>query len=126
MFSGNLCGVILLTLFIIETNCTAVHKRCSKSCLNDGFCLEINAKSRCYCLPEWQGEYCEQPREAPTTYTFITKNQLLRNTDPSDLCGYVPNLCQGRGACYVNETANTLSCQCVYPYAGSRCADYSG
>ena len=124
MFFTNPFGLVLFSLFLIQINGGIIQKKCSKSCLNGGFCLELVEKSQCYCLPEWEGEYCHLRKNFIATYKLKSSNQLLRNSYRNGPCSFAPDLCLNGGICFVNDT--TLACACQEAWGGSRCDEKSG
>jgi hypothetical protein len=125
MFGQYIVGICALTLFLSLINGLPSDKydeQCfNNHCSNSGVCLIVDKIRQCYCLPEWEGEYCHLKR----TNHQIKFNQLrtqLRNTP----CSYVPDLCKNSGVCYFDENTKKIACQCPYPYDGTRCDEYSG
>jgi hypothetical protein len=103
-------------------------KKCLNYCSNDAICKVNDGIIQCYCLPEWDGERCDIPREIPQDYQFLDENFQVKGEFRSTPCDLVPGLCLNGGVCYVNETASgaKLSCQCLFPKAGPRCEETSG
>jgi hypothetical protein len=126
MFIQNIFGLILLLLINNINSSVIRNEKCLKSCFNDAICSIKNEIIQCYCLPEWDGDRCDIPREIQTDYEFLDENQIIKTQDRSDPCLLISNLCNGHGTCFLNETSNKLSCQCAYPYAGPRCNERSG
>ena len=125
MSFGSIIGTIVCLLFVVQIESGLIDLKCSKSCSNGGFCLKLTEKEKCYCLPEWEGETCQIASEIPQTYGFLSKSQL-KSAPRSSPCDFVPDLCQGRGMCFFNDSISKLSCVCQYPYAGARCEEISG
>jgi hypothetical protein len=117
---------IVLGLFLINNiNSLSIRNgKCSDYCSNDAMCAVENGIPQCYCLPEWDGDLCDIPREIPTSYQFLEKNSKLKSEFRSSPCDFYPNLCNGKGLCFLNGTK--LACTCVYPNAGLRCDEISG
>jgi len=92
--------------------------QCLNYCSNDGICVIIKNQPQCYCLPEWEGELCKDPRE----YKLIQFDPSQRNQMSSARnhpCSLVPpNFCNG-GLCQYDGTAFT--CACPFDKAGTRC-----
>lgn len=126
MFIKSIFGLILF-LFINNINSLSIRsEKCSNQCSKNAVCWTQKEIIKCYCLPEWDGENCDIPRETPTDYQFLDEKSKMKSEFRSTPCDFYPNLCNGRGLCFVNETAGKLACTCQYPYAGLRCDEISG
>ncbi|CAF1093691.1 unnamed protein product [Rotaria sordida] len=122
-FSYLSIGGIFLLISLVNGYPSGINtEQCLNYCFNDAVCLMNNNNPTCYCLPEWEGERCDIVRKVvqndPVQFKKINRT-ILRN----DPCSYVPTLCNGKGVCYVD--GGKLTCQCQYPFAGTRCDEYS-
>jgi len=91
---------------------------CSNYCLNDGVCVLINNNRQCYCLPEWEGEICENEREYDPTQ-MISMENVRKSSFRLHQCDLVPpNLCNV-GFCQFEN--GSYSCACPKTHVGPRC-----
>jgi len=102
------------------------HDQCINYCSNDAVCLTVNNKPQCYCLPEWDGQFCDIIRQPQTNQNLPQIKQISRNNLRNTPCSYAPDLCKNGGVCYLDGTSNKLACQCPDTYSGPRCTEYSG
>lgn len=108
----------------MEINGAVIGEKCSKSCLNGGFCLESDGQPQCYCLPEWEGEDCHLKKDFIPTYKLNSFKTFLRSSYRNSPCSFAPDLCYNGGKCFVNNA--TLACACDDAWGGSRCEEPSG
>jgi hypothetical protein len=129
MFFGKVLSICCIILFISLINgypSNTDHDKCVNYCSNDAVCLMVDNNATCYCLPEWEGKFCDIVRQKRTNKPSISTKQITRNNLRSVPCDYVPTLCKNGGLCYVDDQTTKLACQCPYPYDGARCEEYSG
>ena len=93
-------------------------KRCLNYCSNDGVCVIVKDAPQCYCLPEWEGEKCEDVREETSEGEEEEIIVMGRSNLRNDPCSLVPGLCK-RGLCQIKD--NKYFCACPYEYSGKRC-----
>jgi len=121
--------MIVLILFISLVNgypSDINNDRCINYCSNNAVCLTVNNKPQCYCLPEWDGQFCDIIRKQKSNQNISQIKQMSKNNLRNVPCTYVPDLCKNGGVCYLDDGTNKLACQCKYPYGGTRCDEYSG
>ncbi len=116
----GVCTILLLVSLANGKPSNPVATECN--CANDAVCIKSDNRADCYCLPEWQGERCDIPREyKPSKIKINFQNSRIdaRNAP----CSLVPNLCTNGGLCqYLNKN---YSCACTDAYVGTRCQDLS-
>jgi hypothetical protein len=118
----GVCTILLLVSLANGKPSNPVATECN--CANDAVCIKSGSRADCYCLPEWQGERCDIPREyKPTKMKINFQNSRIdaRNTP----CSFVPTLCKNGGLCRYESSSKKLSCTCPDAYFGPRCEDPS-
>ena len=114
---------LVATIILAAPSASSKDSVCADHCQNDGVCVAPNGRAQCYCLPEWQGDRCGEPRPyKPNQQSNMdTARRLTSRVTPCSLAP--PDLCLNGGLCQF--TNNSYSCACPMTFMGPRCADPS-
>src|SRR5579871_266336 len=106
----------LLIISMINGNLlNSTPKKCLNYCSNDGICVLKDNSPECYCLPEWEGEHCNLPRQFIPNQgnDFII---MARTNLRASQCSLKPDLCKNGGVCYFKD--NKYGCACPDTHYG--------
>jgi len=118
----GVCTILLLVSLANGKPSNPVATECN--CANDAVCIKSGNRADCYCLPEWQGERCDIPREYKRN-TIKINSQNSKISVRSTPCSFAPTFCKNGGICQNDSPSKELYCACPDAYVGTRCEDPS-